>query len=217
MAEQTEVIRQQMEETRAAMSEKVEALEKQVGETVKDTAQTVAETVHAASETIDKTVSTVSETVQAVTETFNISGHIEKHPWAAFGTAVALGYVVGSLIPSGRSPRQPTPQPAATPSQPLASGPMSVPAGEPAAGRHPMAGQASGSTPAEEPSHDEPAAEQQGPSLMSLFGSLKGLAVGTAVSVFGQVIMNALPQDMRGGLSSLVNDLTEYLGGKPPV
>lgn len=182
MAEPTEVIRQQMEETRAAMSEKVEALEKQVGETVKDTAQTVAETVHAASETIDKTVSTVSETVQAVTETFNISGHVEKHPWAAFGTAVALGYLVGSLIPSGRSSSQPV-QPAAPPQ------------------------------PAAPEARDE--AAPQGPGLFDLFGQLKGLAIGTAVGVFGEVLLNAVPQGMRAGLSDLVKDVTRFLGGDP--
>jgi hypothetical protein len=63
--------------------------------------------------------------------------------------------------------------------------------------------------------HHEGDSGGQGHGLLDIFGQLKSLAIGTTLGVFGQAILNAVPQDMRSGLADLVKDLTEYLGGKP--
>lgn len=192
MADQAEVIRQQMDETRTAMTEKIGALEKQVAETVKDTAAVVAETVHTASDTVDKTVSTIADTVQTVSDTFNVSAHIENHPWLAVGGSVVLGFLIGSVIPRGRrasyvapAPTPPAPTPPAPTPQPVA--------------------------------HAEPAdsGERQS-TLASVLGSLKTLAIGTAVGVVGKTLLNVVPTDLRAGLSEMLQDVTESLGGTSP-
>jgi len=194
MADQAEVIRQQMEDTRASMTEKIEALEKQVSETVKDTTQTVSETVDVASETVSQTVNTISETVQAVRETFDIPAQIEKHPWIALGGALAIGYVLGMLL----TPSQPTPMPAYSPPPPTPPVPP-----EPA----PVA--TTGAT--TEESHRE----VKTPGLSEIFGNVRSLAIGTAVGVLGEVLLSSVPTDLKEGLSGIVKQVTESLGGRP--
>lgn len=193
MADQAELIRQQMEETRTSMTEKIEALEKQVSESVVETAETVAETVHTASETVDKTLETVSETIETVTETFNIPAHIANHPWMAVGGSVVLGYLIGSLIPSLRSyapsaPQPPTPQPPAP--QPVAQ-----------------------TETAEQTEQAEPQ-EERSNTMQGVIGSLKSLAIGTAVSMVSKTLLNSVPQDMRGGISGFIQDMADrFVGG----
>jgi len=192
MADQAELIRQQMDETRTAMTEKIEALEKQVSETVKDTATTVAETVNVASETVDKTVNTIADTVQTVTDTFNISAHISNYPWVAVRGSVVVGFLLGSMFMGGRRhptyvapPAPPTPAPQPAPQYVAESPP----------------------TEASEP--------QQPSGLASVLGSLKSLAVGTAVGALGNTILSAVPTDLRSSLSGIIQDVAERLGGDP--
>jgi ElaB/YqjD/DUF883 family membrane-anchored ribosome-binding protein len=199
MADQAEVIRQQMADTRASMTEKIEALEKQVTETVKETTETVSETVDTASETVQKTVEAISDTVEAVKETFDIPAHIQNHPWMAMGGAVALGYALGHLLlPSHRHTMQPTPRPTPTPT-PYQSATSSTP------------------TPAPQPAPHQEEKREQHPNLGDVLGQFKELAIGTAVGLLGKVLLEAVPQDVRGSLSGWVNQLTEALGGKKVI
>mgnify|MGYP002778095462 CR=1 FL=1 len=196
MAEQTELILQQMDETRASMVEKVELLERQVADTVKDTAQTVAETVHTATEAVDKTVTTVSDTVEAVTETFNIRGHIERHPWIAFGGAVLIGYLAASAF-SGRrrssSSRYEAPSPAPRPTPESSSGSSE-----------------------NKPSHGLDAQTVGSPSTLNkVFDQIKGLAIGSAVGLGGQILTAAVPDTVRDQVGELVDEVTHFLGGTP--
>jgi len=198
MADQAEVIRQQMEDTRTSMTEKIEALEKQVTETVKDTTQTVAETVDTASETVSQTVSAISETVEAVRGTFDIPAQVDKHPWMAMGGAVALGYLVGMLLsPRRHETTAATPAPTPTPM------PTPAPTPQPA-----MSSSSSSST-------LSGGGHEQHPNFADIFGNVKELAIGTAVGVLGQVIMAALPNDLKDGVSGILSDVTRALGGKP--
>jgi ElaB/YqjD/DUF883 family membrane-anchored ribosome-binding protein len=107
MENQAELIREQMRETRSALSEKLETLEEQVTAKVKETTETVAETVETVKGAVENTVQTVSETVQntveAVKDTFDMSRHVEEHPWLMFGGAVAAGFV-GARILEGAGP-----------------------------------------------------------------------------------------------------------------
>jgi len=200
MADQAEVIRQQMAETRASMTEKIEALEKQVGETVKETTETVSETVDTASETVKETVEAISDTVEAVKETFDVSAHFRNYPWMAMGGAVGLGFALGYLlIPSQRTPAVvPTPTPTPTPYESATHHTTSTPT----------------PTPTPTPVHTPPV-EEKHPSLLDVLGNFKGLAIGTAITLLGEVLTSSLPQDLRGNFSGLVNQLTEALGGKP--
>jgi len=109
MENETDVIRQQMLETRTALSEKLEALQEQVLSTVEGTTKSVTDTVQTVQEAVQDTVSTVSETVQGTVETvkdtFDISQHVQKHPWLMVGGAIALGYLGGRLMENGRLPQ----------------------------------------------------------------------------------------------------------------
>jgi ElaB/YqjD/DUF883 family membrane-anchored ribosome-binding protein len=133
-----EVIHKQMEATRESLSDKLGALESQVREGVqvanetvaatvdgvKDVVASVADTVSSVKESVSETVSSVkegvSETVDSVKETFDIRHHVENYPWAAFGTAVAVGVAGGlflgpSTLATGAPPRSsgsPPPAPA---------------------------------------------------------------------------------------------------------
>jgi len=211
MADQAEVIRQQMAETRASMTEKIEALEKQVGETVKETTETVSETVDTATEAVKDTVEAISGSVEAVKETFDISAHFRNYPWIALGGSVALGYVLGAMLLPNSQPQvqavpvpTPTPTPSTTSSSTSSSG---------------LSSMSSMSSPASSSSHSgtthqESSAEKH-PNLGDVFGNLKQLAIGTAVGLLGEVILQAIPQDLKGNFSGVVNQLTEALGGKP--
>src|SRR5262249_39701668 len=94
MAEEPDVIRQQIDETRESLTEKLETLEGQVKDavsTVTDTIETVKSTVENTVESVksgvENTVETVksslSDTVDTVKETFDLSRHVDRHPWAA--------------------------------------------------------------------------------------------------------------------------------------
>jgi ElaB/YqjD/DUF883 family membrane-anchored ribosome-binding protein len=195
MAEQTELILKQMDETRASMVEKVEALERQVADTVKETAATVAETVHTATEAVDKTVTTVSGTVEAVTETFNLRGHIERHPWIALGGAVALGYLAGSLLRGRRRSYAPEEEPV-----------------------RPSRREREGSTAASESSDSVLSSEKSSSStspLGKVFEQIKGMAIGSAMGISGQILASALPDTMKEQVSTVVDEVTHYLGGTP--
>jgi len=95
-----EVIRDEMEHTRANLADKLGALEEQVRETVSTASETVTSTV----EGVKEVVSNVSETVENVTDTFNVSKHIDEHPWVAMGVAMAAGFVAAQMFGGSRHP-----------------------------------------------------------------------------------------------------------------
>jgi ElaB/YqjD/DUF883 family membrane-anchored ribosome-binding protein len=127
MAESTEVIQHEIEETRTDLAEKlaelgdkitgtVEAVEQTVSsvsemaaetvEAVKETVSSVteraSETVEAVKETVEDTVEavkgTVSGTVEAVRSAFDLGKQVEEHPWLIFGGSVAVGFLGGTLL-----------------------------------------------------------------------------------------------------------------------
>jgi uncharacterized protein YoxC len=116
MAQEPEVIQEQMDETRSALAEKLGALTEKISgtvetvqETVQDAVSTVGQTVetveHAVSavaETVESTVETVGETAQAavenVKEAFNFPKQFENHPWLFFGGSVVAGFVGGKIL-----------------------------------------------------------------------------------------------------------------------
>jgi ElaB/YqjD/DUF883 family membrane-anchored ribosome-binding protein len=102
MDNEQEIIRQQMEDTRTALKEKLETLEHQVVDTVQGATEAVSDTVETVKETVKETVETVKETVEEtvenVKETFNLTRHVQEHPWPAFACATVLGFIGGRLL-----------------------------------------------------------------------------------------------------------------------
>ena len=105
MADDTEVIRKQMEETRSHLAEKLEELENQVSETVQATTEAVSETVGTVKETVENVTATVQETFETVAETFNLKVQTERHPWLVVGASIAGGCLLAQLIPSQAATR----------------------------------------------------------------------------------------------------------------
>jgi len=200
------VIRDEMEQTRANLANKLGALENQVRETVSGATEAVSSTV----EGVKEVVETVSETMESVTETFNVSKQVEQNPWLAFGAAVATGFVVAQVL--GRS-SHPTPAPAPVPPRPPE--PQNLPRLDTVR-----------TQPAQAARHEEP--KQESGLLHSLesmlpdvsgvmhtmTSTLGGLAVGSLMGVIRDLAANGLPQEWKGEVTRLVDQVTTQLGGK---
>jgi len=113
----------QMEQTRSALTEKLEALEAKVTDKVvtpvtdavekaadvaSSIVETVKETVENVSGRVEQTVQNVTgkveQSTQALASAFDVSKHVQQHPWLVFGIAATTGCVVGSFL-GGRSSR----------------------------------------------------------------------------------------------------------------
>jgi len=196
MADNPEVIRQQMEETKAHLADKLAALENQVSDTVQSTTSTVSETVEAVSETVEavkETVENVSntfqETVQAVGETFDLRLQTERHPWLVFGGAVALGCAAAQLL--GDHPVQAR------------------------QGTSPYNGLRDAAQEARPTQGNgwHPSQAAQG-WLWEMLGHLRGLAVGSLMRVVHDLAERGLPGPLGQRIAEEVDQLTPKLGGE---
>jgi len=190
MENEAELIRQQMLETRTSLSEKLEALQEQVLSTVEDTTKTVTDTVQTVQEAVQDTVSTVSDSVQdtvdTVKETFDLSRQMQNHPWLMVGGAVAIGYVGGRLLERGL-PRIPLTR---------------------------MNGYATAATsgPAPHPTNQ--------PSWFSnllgpMFKQVQELAIGAIAGVASDLAMQHAPENLRGKLNEMTENIASSLGATP--
>jgi ElaB/YqjD/DUF883 family membrane-anchored ribosome-binding protein len=101
-----EQIEVEMFDTRESLTEKVAALENQVMGTVQTAANTLTETVDAVKSFVTNAPETVSDTVEQVTtavkesveRTFDISSHVQSHPWRAVGLSAGVGFLAGLLV-----------------------------------------------------------------------------------------------------------------------
>jgi len=192
MENDTEVIRQQMADTRNALSEKVEAVEELVSSAVKETTQAVTKTVENVTNTVENTVNTVSESVESVKEAFNVSACVEKYPWGAMAGSVALGYTLGLLLTppkNGSTGTSTGTWGAYAPSPPASTGET---------------------TPASS------ASSSSGSFLsgwMPIIEKVKGLAIGSAAGLLGEMAMNMVPDNLKSEVSRLIDDTTRNLGG----
>ena len=218
MDEKPEVIQQQMEETRSALVEKLEALEGQVADTVQstsnavqhtgaavsDTVDTVKETVENVSESVQQTMESVSESVQqtmeTVTETFQQTVHsvselfdlrlqTRRHPWLVVGGAVVAGYVGYNVFDR------------------LSGG----------AGRA-VRSEFAGETPALAAAPPPAAASSWKTAgkdwLWEEVGRLRGLAVGSLMSVIRDVARQAIPGVLGERLADEVEVINKKVGGE---
>jgi hypothetical protein len=196
MANEPEVIRQQMEETRASLADKLETLEQQVMETVQGTTNAVTDTVENVKET-------VQETIQSVREAFDLRRQVDQHPWLMLCGSVAVGYLAGSLlvgrIGSNRS---------------RSAGPTAT--AEARDYRHTEEPPRRRTAPTVRSRR----AEHGWLSGMGdLFGTeinkLKGLAVGTTMGLVRDLLTRGLPEQVGSQVAGVVDGITTKLGGEP--
>jgi len=203
-----------MENTRADLTDKLSALENQVSGTVQtatnavettkeavtETVETVKETVDAVTESVQEAVAgvkeSVQETVQSVTESLNLRLQAERHPWAVFGGAVAVGCLGGFLL--GGSKRRRESRPSWQPSRESQT-------------TYGATSQASAAQP------QQP--EQKGGGASGWFweqlSGLRGLAVGAMMGVVRDLAAKAVPENLKERVNDEVNKLTKGLGGEP--
>jgi len=241
MDHEAEVIKQQMEQTRSALAEKLETLEEHVASTVRTTTEAVSDTVEAVKGAVEGTVHSVensveavketfSESVETVKETFNLSRQVEERPWLMMGGGVVVGYFAGCLLQSGlreassmashwSHPSHPSvaPPPTATPSTATASSAPQESYGNErgwfSSGSSSFAPSSSSAAPAAPagPSTWDRLAEALGPTAEKV----KGMAIGAAAGVVGNMILQSVPDNLRREVEQVINEFTQAVGGKP--
>jgi len=211
MENEPEVIREQMDATRTDLTKKLEQLEQSVVGTVQETTDAVSDTVKKVQEAVQDTVQSVKgsfeETVEEVRETFNISRHVQQHPWLMVGGAFAVGYVAGTFL-----------RPAARMVAPTFNGMARSWQDQPSSSGGSFSGASLTPT-----SSSASAPASQGPSMLSsvsdMFGpevdKLKGLAIGALLGTLREVVTRQLPPQYSSTVGDVVNSVTTKLGGKP--
>jgi hypothetical protein len=108
-------LKRNIEETRTAMNEKIDKIEGKVHSTMegtKSTLDTMVGGINRVKGTIDETKSVVDnsidtikqavdETVERVKYTAELIEQVKHNPWIMIGSAVLVGYVMGSLNREG--------------------------------------------------------------------------------------------------------------------
>jgi len=201
MDNESEVIRQQMENTRTDLQEKLETLEQQVKDTVQGATDAANETVQTVKDAVQETVETMKDTVQetvaSVKQSLDVKAHIENHPWPMFVAATAAGFVVGRLMAGPESS-----QAAVATYPPQRESATRAPAGSKHNGKHAKP---------ESPGLFARLAESYSEELKKL----QGLAIGAAAAVVRYMLINSVPPAMVDQINELVDGMTTKLGAKP--
>jgi hypothetical protein len=184
-----------MEDTRTNLSEKLETLQEKVVTTVESATTAVADTVATVTDAVQGTVESVKEgvggAVETVKETFNLPRQVERHPWAMFAGAAAVGFAAGKLLDL-------------------------LPRGGHAVARG-MSAAAAPARPAHPPSEDGGKswlrwlAEAFGPEI----DQVKGLAVGAALGLVRDLVAKAVPETLGPQIKDMIDSFTTKVGGKP--
>jgi ElaB/YqjD/DUF883 family membrane-anchored ribosome-binding protein len=202
MDNESEVIRQQMENTRTDLQEKLETLEQQVKDTVQGATEAANETVQTVKDAVQETVETVKDTVQetvaSVKQTLDVRLQIENHPWPMFFAATAAGYMVGRLLGQPEPPR--TVMATSSLRETASTRP---PSGTKHNGKHAAKGERSGLFAG--------LAEYYSDELKKL----QGIAIGAAAAVARDMLINAVPPAMAEQINEIVDSVTTKLGAKP--
>lgn len=203
MDNQSEVMRQQMQDTRTALQDKLETLEQQVKDTVLETTEAVTSTVEAVKETVESVTGTVQETVQSVKDTFNLSHLVKEHPWPMFAGAVGVGFVSARLLGSIASTGISSVEPAAP-----------VLHAEPVTHRNGFsAGRSPAQTPAAAPRRSwwNLIADHYSEEL----AKVKGLAIAAVGNVVREMVtVNAAPE-LAARTRDLIDGIVTKMGAKP--
>jgi len=199
------VIRDEMVQTRANLADKLGALETQVRETVSGATEAVSTTV----EGVKDVVSTVSETVESVTETFNVSKQVEQHPWMALGAAVATGFVLAQIVSRSGAPANGAPQPSQSYVPPK-------PAADPARWEQPQVPRQDerGLVDKLESMLPEGVKDSVKEAMSTAVGAMGGLAVGGLMALIREMASSHLPQEWKGDVTKMIDQVTTQLGGQ---
>lgn len=207
MENEPELIRDQMQETRTALTEKLDTLQQKVADTVESITTPMTETVQtvqeAVSDTVDSVKETVAGTVDTIKETFNLTRHVEQHPWPVMLGSVATGFVLGRLLPlpGGRA---------------AAPGADSVVAGMSRAGKgHNGIHQALERPPQEEEAKEGGMFSGLAQAFQGELGKLTGLGVSVGVGLLRDLMTQSMQGEIGGRVKEWMDGLTEQLGAKP--
>lgn len=207
MAEEPDVIRQQIDDTRDSLTDKLQTLEGQVKDavgTVSDTLETVKNTVEDTVETVRSTVentvdsvkSGVESTVDSVKETLNLSRQVAQHPWTALGCSLVAGIAAGYLF-GRRSTHSP---------------------GIPGMS-HLIPGYQSG--PAPGPGTEAPRIESPGflaalaEPLAGEWDRIKQTAIGAFMGLARDALKDVLPPSLAPNVEDIMDGATRTAGGAP--
>jgi ElaB/YqjD/DUF883 family membrane-anchored ribosome-binding protein len=197
MDNETDVTRAQMDETRAALSEKLDTLEQRVVDTVQGASDVVA------------------DTVENIKDTFDLPLQVKRHPWAMLGGSIALGYLGGALLFRGGSAKlrlNGQSHPAIADSPPMTEQPQGN-------GQGPRPVEAAPARPPVQDVVQGPAASNWLSGVNDVFGAeittLKGLAIGTVLSIVRDRITQSAPASMKTRLADMMDRITLKLGGEP--
>jgi len=203
MADETEVIQHQMEETRSRLADNLDKLSKQTVGTVEEVASTVSETVGAVQDTVQTVTDTVQQTVVGVKDLFDIQSQVERNPWFMFGGSVALGFLVGNVVtPSATKPQ------GGAPDQNGWKNTENAGHANRLEGHWPND---MGQKQQEQSSWFEGLESAFGPALEKL----KGLAIGAALGVARDALTSPLTGQISSQLREVFDDVTRRLGGQP--
>jgi ElaB/YqjD/DUF883 family membrane-anchored ribosome-binding protein len=110
MNHEKEAIHEKMEETKNSIADKLEVLEQKMSgpvDAVTETVQAVKDTVESVKEHVEGTAEAVQEAVhdgvESVRHWFDITQHVQNHPWVVMGCSVGAGFLMQSLLFSGRA------------------------------------------------------------------------------------------------------------------
>jgi ElaB/YqjD/DUF883 family membrane-anchored ribosome-binding protein len=216
MENESEMIRQQMDETRAALTDKIETLEHQVVDTVQAASTAVSETVGSVKEIVHDSLQTVKDsvhdTVETVKDTFDLHRQVDRRPWTMFAGATALGFLGGYLLrgsngkEAGISEKRESMAPAVKARSAVSrnGSPKRRDAVASAATHQSDSG-------AEKPSW----VSNLGDTFHAEIAQLEVLAVGTLLGIVRDIITEAVPEQMERQVEEIVNGITVKLGGQP--
>jgi uncharacterized protein YjbJ (UPF0337 family) len=202
MAEESDVIRHQIEETRGSLAEKLETLEGQVKEAVGTVTDTIETVKHSVEHTVESVKSGVENTVDTVKDTFDLSRQVERHPWAAVGCSLLAGAAAGYLLGGPRRSR-------ADYAEGIPGMDRIIPGYRP--------------EPAPEPARQAFRPEPERPGFLSALadsfegerGKIKQAAVGALMGIARDTLREALPESLAPNVTEIVDDITRRVGGEP--
>lgn len=216
MPPETELIKQQMNQTRVSLTEKLEALENKVFGTVHDTSGTISNTVQQVSSTVRDTVrevgaavrettgnvrASVREAVSSARDAVSISRQMHEHPWLMLGGSVFAGYVGGLVLDNLERGRLLSPPSlSAAPERLLPQGSEVRERAESV-----QAPRRGGS------SFLKALVETFAPEL----DKLKRVALGTALGLVRDKVGESVPEHLREDVTALMDRVTQKLGGEP--
>jgi ElaB/YqjD/DUF883 family membrane-anchored ribosome-binding protein len=87
--------------------ERVSAARQGLTDAVQDVVSTATDTMDAVKKTMGETVDTVKDATRNAVDTVKSALDVRQHPWLLLAGALALGFLIGGLVPSHRNPIDP--------------------------------------------------------------------------------------------------------------